>query len=80
MKKRNTDKTEVLKRRFTIRKDTEPETVNPFGDFRSKYAHFSACKYLDSDRFAMYEAGFPDHARDFFSKAGADKYNKNNLL
>lgn len=71
--------TEVLKRRFKIKKKNDPEVINPFNDFMSKYAHLCACRYLDSDRFAMYEAHFPETAHDFYTKSGADKYNHDAL-
>lgn len=78
MKNKKT-KTEILKRRFKIKKKNEPEVINPFGEFKSKYAHLSAWRYLDSDQFAMYEACFPDNAREFYTKSGADKYNHDAL-
>lgn len=78
MKNKKT-KTEILKRRFKIKKKNAPEVINPFGEFKSKYAHLSAWRYLDSDQFAMYEACFPDNAREFYTKSGADKYNHDAL-
>lgn len=72
-------KNDVLKRRFKIKKKTEPEPINPFGDFMSKYSHLVAWRYLDSEEFAIYEAYFPDTACDFYKKSGADQYNHDAL-
>ena len=77
--KNKSPKTEILKRRFKIKKKNEPEVINPFSEFKSKYAHLSAWRYLDSDQFATYEAYFPETAREFYSKSGADKYNHDAL-
>lgn len=79
MKRNNKTKNEVLKRRFKIKKNIEPEEINPFSDFKSKYSHLCAWRYLDSDEFAVYEACFPDTARNFYLKSGADKYNHDAL-
>lgn len=79
MMKENKPTTEVLKRRFKIKKNTEPEEINSFGEFKSKYAHLCACRYLDSELFAGFEACFPDNAKDFYTKSGADKYNHDAL-
>lgn len=65
------------KKRF--KKRYESEAINPFSDFKSRYAHLTALSYLDSQQFAYYESLFPKRAREFYSRAGADKYNHDAL-
>lgn len=70
---------QVLKRRFKVKKKNAPEKINPIKNFYSKFAHYSACRYLDSDQFAIYEAQFPEYAHGFYTKSGADQYNHDAL-
>ena len=72
-------KVPVLKRRFIEQKKNNPEKINIYNTFKSTYGHLMTGKYLDSIEFAVYEAAFPENAREFYIKSGADRYNHDAL-
>ena len=70
-------KTNVLKRRFKVKKNPSSETVDITG--LSSFTTLIAPRYYDSEIWALYEALFNDHAIEFYSKSGADRYNHDAL-
>ena len=70
-------KTDVLKRRFKVKKNPATETVDIRG--RSSFATLIAPKYYDSEVWAFYEAYFIEHAEEFYSRSVSDRYNHDAL-
>lgn len=68
---------DVLRRRFRIRKRPDTESVDLSGF--STFCNLLPPEFFDSDVWAVYEATFPEHAREFYIASGADKYNHDAL-
>ena len=68
---------DILKRRFHYKKNPDFNPVSLSSP--SKYATLEPTPYFDSDDWAVFEATFPEYAKDFYMASGADKYNHDAL-